>query len=66
MKINITRFGNTIENAMNNYVLPSFDKYIKNIDIVDILSKMLGTKMRNFRIGSENGYIVTSIGVNGV
>ena len=66
LNINITRFGNTIENAMNDYVLPSFDKYLKNIDIVNVLSEVLGTKMRNFRIGSQDGYIVTSIGVNGV
>ena len=66
LKINITRFEKTIEDAMNNYVLPSFDKYIKNIEIVEILSKILGTKMRNFRIGSQDGYFVTSIGVNGV
>ena len=51
---------------MNDYVLPSFDKYLKNIDIVNVLSEVLGTKMRNFRIGSQDGYIVTSIGVNGV
>ena len=66
LKIDVNRFEKTIENAFIDYLLPALDTYVKNIPLVDYFGYLFGFQFKNLRVGTENGYIVGSLGVNGV
>ena len=66
LKIDVNRFEKTIENAFIDYLLPALDTYVKNIPLVDYFGYLFGFQFKNLRVGTEDGYIVGSLGVNGV